>query len=428
MTEVWKLVGTATRGLRAWWSSTMRRLRLGWRAALVRTARLTGAATLGYLLTEWALPGTRPLTAALTALLIVQVTLVGTVTDTARRIVSVVVGVVVAIVFASVFGFSVATLAVLIAASLALGQLLRLGPHLLEVPISAMLVLGVNGAQSAANDRIVETLIGAAAGVVVALLFPPTVRGRTAGAAVEEFAVELADLLEAVATQVPRPVTPEQTSQWLVRARQLSNSTDQIDQLLERARESRRLNPRAAGRPDPGPGLRSGLATLEHCAVALRAFYRSLSDLETETAGEQYLFDPDTRDVFSVLLLELADALRRFGALVRAEADADEGDPGSRADPNQGAMLLAALDSVQEPRARLADLLAVDPREEPELWEQHGAMLAAVGRVLRELDADEHARQRQRAKRLAEDPRGTVVTRLRSAARQVVEIPFRWHD
>lgn len=419
--------GRAMRGLRVWWSSTMRRLRLGWRAALVRNARLTGAATLGYLLAEWTLSGTRPLTAALTALLIVQVTLVGTVADTGRRIVSVVVGVVVAIVFASVFGFGVATLAVLIAASLALGQLLRLGPHLLEVPISAMLVLGVNGAQSAANDRIAETLLGAAAGVLVALLFPPTVQSRTAGAAVEEFAVELADLLEAVVAQVPHPVTAEQTGQWLNRARELSNSVEQIDQLLERAGESRRLNPRAAGRPDPGPGLQSGLATLEHCAVALRAFYRSLSDRGVESAGGSYLFDTDTRDAFAVLLLELADALRRFGALVRAEAD-DEGDPGSRADPKPGALLLAALDAVQEPRARLADLLAVDPRAEPELWEQHGAMLAAVGRVLRELDADEHARQRRRERRLAEDRRATVGTRLRSAARQVAELPFRWHD
>jgi len=404
----------------------MRRLRLGWRAALIRTARLTGAATLGYLLAELLLSGDRPLTAALTALLIVQVTLVGTVTDTARRIVSVFVGVVVAVLFASVFGFNVASLAVLIASSLALGQLLRLGPHLLEVPISAMLVLGVNGAQAAATDRIAETLIGTAAGVMVALAFPPTVKGRTAGAAVEDFAIALAGLLETVGQGLPRPVTAEQTEQWLEQARELSTSTDRIDLLLDRARESRRLNPRAAGRPDPGPGLRSGLATLEHCAVALRGFYRSLADRAAEQSGGRYLYDQDTREAFSVLLLELADALKRFGALVRADADADDQDLGGLADPAPGALLAEALESVQEPRARLADLLAVDPHQDLQLWEQHGAMLAAVGRILRELDADEHARQRQQ--RLTDENRTTVVTRLRTAARHVAELPFRWHD
>jgi hypothetical protein len=428
MVQVWAGGDMAARGVRAWWASTMRRLRQGWQAATIRTARLTGAATLGYVLAQWLLSETRPLTAALTSLLIVQVTLVSTVTDTVRRIVSVVLGVVVAIVFASVFGFSVVSLAVLIAASLGLGLVLRLGPHLLEVPISAMLVLGVNGSHSAATDRIGETLVGAAAGVLVALLFPPTVRGRTAAAAVEEFAIELADLLEAVVHKVPQPVTAEQTQQWLEQARQLSSSTDQIDQILERAKESRRLNPRAAGRPDPGPGLRSGLATLEHCAVALRAFYRSLADRAAEGSDARYLFDRDTSDAFSVLLLELADALRRFGALVRAEAEADDEDVDQGRDPNPGAMLMAALDSVQEPRARLADLLAVDPRADPELWEQHGAMLAAVGRVLRELDAEEHARQRKRQERLVEETKGTVVSRLRTAAKHVAELPFRWND
>ena len=46
------------------------------------------------------------------------------------------------------------SLGVLVAVSILVGQLLRLGPHLLEVPISAMLVLAVGGAEAAATDRI----------------------------------------------------------------------------------------------------------------------------------------------------------------------------------------------------------------------------------------------------------------------------------
>ncbi len=411
----------------------MRRLRLGWRVALTRVARLTGAASAAYVLAGSLLSVTRPLTAALTALLIVQVTLVGTVADTARRILSVVLGVVVAVVFASVFGFSVASLTVLIAAALLLGQLFRLGDHLLEVPISAMLVLGVNGAHSAATDRIAETLVGAAAGVLVSLLFPPTVQGRTASAAVEEFSIELAELLQVVAGEVAWPVTAEQTQRWLEQSRRLSISTDRIDELLDRARDSRRLNPRAAGHRDTGPGLRAGLATLEHCAVALRGFYRSVADRVGPQSGELYLYEPDTRQAFSVLLMELADALKCFGALVRAEADADDDDGDDvdlRGRPTSEVLLAAAVESVQEPRARLAELLAVDPRRDPQEWEQNGAMLAAVGRVLRELDAEEHARQRQRQVLMtrARPSAIQVVTRVRTAAKHFADLPFRWRD
>ncbi len=175
----------------------------------------------------------------MTALLIVQVTLVGTITDTARRILSVVAGVALAIVFSAFVGFSWWSLALLIGASIMVGQVLRLGPHLLEVPISAMLVLAVGG------------------------------------------------LL--------------------------------VDE------------------------------------------------------GEQH---PD----------ELA----------------------------------VALDSAREARAMLTDLLLVDPQADPQLWQLHGALLAAVDRVLRELDVEERARQRERQRRaVAEESTRTAIAveRLRSATK-----------
>ena len=60
-----------------------------------------------------------------------------------QRVLSVVLGVVVAVGFVSVVGLNWWSLGIVVAASIIGGQILRLGPHLLEVPISAMLVLGV---------------------------------------------------------------------------------------------------------------------------------------------------------------------------------------------------------------------------------------------------------------------------------------------
>ena len=116
------------------------------------------------------LPGTVPVIAALTALLVVEVTLFDIVTSGVQRVVSVVAGVMLAVWFSSFVEITWWSLGILVAASIMIGQILRLGPHLVEVPISAMLVLGVGGAEGPASDRIVETLIGAAVGVAVNLL------------------------------------------------------------------------------------------------------------------------------------------------------------------------------------------------------------------------------------------------------------------
>lgn len=392
----------------------LRRLRERGGAGATRVLRLTGAAVAAYVAADLLLSGPRPVLAALTALLIVQVTLVGTLTDTLRRIISVIVGVAIAIGFSIVVGFSAWSLGALIAASLILGQALRLGDHLLEVPISAMLVLAVGASETAASGRISETIVGAGVGLLVNLLFPPAVQTRSAGAAVQAYADDLAGLLERVGEELVDGASAEQAHGWLVEGRAIAGEVPRIDRVLTEAAKSRRLNPRAVGTADTGPDLRTGLDALEHSAVALRSLYRSIADRMREQSDDEQLYDPEVREVFAVLLRDLANALRRFGELVRAEADSAGG--------SREAELAQALDATREARVRLTELLLVDPRDRPDLWELHGALLAAVERVLDELDLDERRRQRER--RLRESQQSTAATvaveRLKAATRAVV--------
>ena len=122
----------------------LRQVRARGPAAVTRAIRLSTAAVVSYVVAQSAVADTRPVTAALTALLIVQVTLVGTLADTLRRILSVLVGVGVAILVASLTGFTWWSLGALVALGILLGQVLRLGAHLMEVPISAMLILAAS--------------------------------------------------------------------------------------------------------------------------------------------------------------------------------------------------------------------------------------------------------------------------------------------
>ncbi len=385
--------------------------------------RLTGAAVASYVVAKAIFPGTQPLTGPLTALLVVQVTLFSTLTTGLRRVLSVVSGVLVAVVFSSVVGLTWWSLGAVVAASIVIGQLLRLREHLLEVPISAMLVLGVGSAETAAAARLTETLIGAAVGVLINVVFPPPLRSRDAGEAVERVALEAAGVLERVADELPAGASTEQAAQWLADFRRIQTYVVRADQSVEAAGDSRRLNPRAVGTLDPQPVLRSGLDALEHSTVSLRALFRSIVD----GVGEgQEGYDEELRGAFAVLLLDLAGCLRAFGALVRAEAGGGREDgvrpdgagdgvrpDGARDDvpvdarpggaqgrlaqpPLAQAPLAEALETLRETRARLTEFLLVDPQQDSDLWELRGSLLAAVARVLAELDVKERSRQRER--------------------------------
>ncbi len=380
--------------------------------------RLTGAATAAYLVAELVLPEPQPLLAPLTALLIVQATLFGTLADSVRRVLSVLAGVAVAMVFSRVVGFSWWSLALLVAASILIGLVLRLGPHLLEVPISAMLILSVSSTGSAADARISETLVGAAVGVLVNVAFPPAVQARTAGAAVEDFANKLAGLLERVANELQQRVTVDDARRWLDEVRRMGQQRATLDALVDQAEESRRLNLRAVGTVDVGADLRSSVDALEHIALSLRAMFRALADRLTDQPPDIELYEEDVRQAFAVLISDLARAVRTYGALVRVEADDEQ--PGELHPEH----LAEALDSVAEARARLAELLLVDPKVEPVVWALHGTLLASIERVLRELDIQERLREHERARRQTRSARlrEQSADRLRSASRQVGEV------
>ena len=403
--------------------SGVRRIQERGPAAVTRALRLSGAAVASYVVALRVVGDPRPVTAALTAVLIVQVTLVGTFADTVRRILSVVVGVGVAIGVSTFAGFTWWSLGALVATSILLGQALRLGPHLLEVPISAMLILAAGGAGIQAVDRVTETLVGALVGLLVNVLFPPSVQTRSAGLAVERFAESMGRLLDRVARSLTEgPVMLDEVRGWLQEARSITNDIVRVDRVLTEAGESRRLNPRAVGTADTTPDLRSGLDALEHSAVALRAVFRSFADgagaaVETpETDGiAEALGDEDLRIAIAVLMSDLAHAVRSFGSLVRAEVD--------EADQPHTAELKAALDAVREARVRVTELLLVDPVEAPGLWQLHGSLLAGFERVLAELDVEERIRRRDRRRREAAElrrPAAQAAERLRSTTRRVV--------
>jgi hypothetical protein len=365
----------------------------------VPATKMTLAAVIAYAAAEPLSHSGKPVLAPLTALLVAQVTLYKTLWTGLRRVVSVVSGVLLAVLFAFVVPLNALTLGAIVAAALVLGALLRLQDELLEVPISAMLVLAVGGVASlpAAESRVFETIIGAVVGVVVSALVAPPVFVRPAGTEVRELALQTAALLCRMADEVDHGYTAEQAVEWLHEARRLDHGISRVDAALLRADESARLNPRtlprAPGRKAFGTvpprrakvTLRTGLDALERVEVAVRGVSRILGDWARD-AGEEQAYDEEIRRRLASTLRAIAKAVDLYGDLVCTEVLG-----GEAKEPALARTLTAAWQEVSD----LSEALRADRRLHEGAWELHGALVAQFGRLLRDIDVDNRVRMRE---------------------------------
>lgn len=350
----------------------------------VQTVRSTAAATLSYVVALRLSSEPVPLTAPLTALLVVQVTLYSTLTTSLRRVNSVVVGVLIAIAFSAVVGLSWWSLALVILASLLVGRVVRVEEFIPEVAISAMLVLGVTQVSDTAWDRVLETLIGAVVGMLFNLFLAPPVWVDTAGDSLEDLARRMRLLLLDVADEFTGAPPVEQAAARLHEARRLDNDVADVDGALRTAEDSLRLNPRVKEGLLHRVVLRTGLDTLEICAVVLRVLARTLTDLAKHRDGEVLLPDRAALAVRETAQYT-ADALVSFAVLVTAR-----GSEGAEAAETRLAGELRAARTCRDDAAdRLLALALADPGR----WQLYGALLAEVDRILDELDPEHRGRR-----------------------------------
>ncbi len=387
-------------------AAQVERFRRGGRSSVLWALRLTTAAVSSYVVASLLFPGTRPLLAPLTALLVVQVTPVSLLASGLDRVVAVVAGVSLAVLFSTVAPLAWWSLAILIASALLVGQALRLRSNLIEVAISAMLVLGVGsfGAEAAGWQRISVTLVGAAVGIAANLLFPPKVAVGDAGQAIDDLADDLSRLLGRAADELGDAEgrcdqVATCAARWLDEARTVTHEIPNVGAALLRAEQGRRLNVRAVGTPDVGPGLRQGLEALEHSAVAIRGVFRAVYDATTDDAWPTDETGTAALATLEQVFREMADGVDAFGALVRVEAQPQRPGTGPEIEG-----VRSALEGLHEARARLNDLMLTDT--DPVLFELTAAVLSTVKRLLREMSLEERVRRQLRL--LARTPRGRL--------------------
>jgi hypothetical protein len=294
-----------------------------------------------------------------------------------------------------------------------------------------MLVLGVTRVASTAWDRVYETLIGAGVGLLFNLLFAPPVWVQSAGVSIEAMARRMGRLFRDIGGEVAGHLPVDRAADRLHEARRVDHDIAAVDASLRQAEDSLRFNPRVREGLLSRVALRTGLDTLEICAVVLRVLSRTLTDLAKQRTDEP-LFPDDVSAELEELFDHVAGAIENFAVLITSQVSAS-------AEAAEEQLAQALIDAARV-RDRTADRLLSGVQAHPRQWQLHGALLAEVDRILDELavekrserlveELDRHAREMsERHPRLA-----MMRRRLsgRNAVRRVsapVRAAFRWQS
>lgn len=276
------------------------------RAPLLQVVK-SAVATIGaWMLAGWLIPGPLPVFAAIAALLVVLPSVNQSFTKAIERSIGVIVGVVIASGLSLLLGPQSWVVLLAIVVAMLVAWVFKATPGMgNQVAISAMLVLAL-GADSPqyALDRIFETLIGVAIGIIVNALIVPPVLTAPARRDVGLLGIEIAASLDRLAEALLSSQTPAQLQGLLLEARLLKPMLNAADASVTTAEESLTLNPRRTPRAE---------------LAEMRRLLTVLSPMTTQVVGMTRAFFDHYDDTLAdePTVHAIAEQLRRAGHDVR---------------------------------------------------------------------------------------------------------------
>ncbi len=313
----------------------------------------------------------QPFLAPWAALLTVHATVFGTFKRGAQQVGATVVGVLVASAAGYVFGVSVVSLGVAVLIGLAAGTVRGLRSEATTAAATAIVVLtaGYSDDGHMVAERLLDTGIGVAVGMLVNVLVWPPLRDRSAAHQIDVIDDRLGQLLCDIAAAL-RNQDARRVDEWIGCADELDHEIGEGWRVVGQARESGRLNPRPATsvRMRATEDFGGVLRRLEQAVAETRSMVQTIGLARVPPAD----WDPAFRDPWLELLGRAGAAVTAADVdglkALRADLDqlAQEMDPGElshRFWPISGALLVnlrnivealgavAGAQPVQVPRA-----------------------------------------------------------------------------
>lgn len=292
-------------------------LRATKRVPILQVAKASIATIAAWLVAGWLIPGPLPVFAAIAALLVVQPSVNQSLGKAIERSIGVILGVVIATGISLAFGQSTWIILVAVVVAMLVAWALKMTPGTSnQVAISAMLVLAL-GASSPeyALDRVLETLIGAAIGIIVNALVVPPVAVAPAREEVARLGAELAASADRLADALAGAQTRPQLEALMIEARLLRPMRDAADAAIAAGEESLTLNPRRSAHREELGALRELVDLLGPIVTQLIGMTRAFAD-----HYDQALHDEPT-------VRAIAEQLRRVAHDVRLAVRIAEPEP-----------------------------------------------------------------------------------------------------
>jgi uncharacterized membrane protein YccC len=289
------------------------------RAPFLQVAKSTIATIAAWLLAGWLIQGPPPVFAAIAALLVVQPSLNQSLTKAIERSIGVIGGVVIASLLGLAFGDVTWVILVAVAVALLAAWALKMSPGTAtQFAISAVLVLALGTTTpDYAVDRVIETLIGAAIGIIVNLVLVPPVLVAPARQKVDALAGELAAALDRLGDALSRPQSAAALEELLLTARLMRPMIAQAETAIADGADSLALNPRSGRHRDDLAELQTRLDQYTPIVTQVIGMTRAVYDR----------YAPDIPDEPSVRAI--AEQLRRAAHDIRLDAPA----PGTPDEP-----------------------------------------------------------------------------------------------
>jgi uncharacterized membrane protein YccC len=292
------------------------------------------------------------------ALLVVHATVYRTFSQGARQVGAAVTGVLLAWAAGTLIGPDVAALGAVVFLGLLLGRSRWLEGEATTAAATALIVLttGFADDQHLLVNRLMDTGIGIAVGLVINVAVWPPLRRRTAIAALDALDDRIGELLVEIADGLVGESPADEVEGWLEATSDLDDELEQAWSHVRQTRESAQLNPRRSARALRNPDVWIVLLRhMEQAVAEIRSIVRTLERI----LGHEHTWDPAFRDGY-------VEAVRRGGRAI------DDADP----------------DAIRDCRAELDRL--VDLRGGtggvPELWPVYGGLVVSLANILEAME------------------------------------------
>jgi len=310
-----------------------------------------------------------------TAVVVVQATVYRSLADGVRRVVAVTAGVMIAGLVGRLLGLNALSLLLIVPSALLAARWRRIGDRAADIVTTAVLMLSY-GASTAheqyLRDYVIQTAMGALAGVVVNLVIPPPLQVRRSYGLVKDLTQDAAALLCRIADGLSEGYDTSDVRDWQKEADGLDGRLGDAADAVRRGVESRRFNVRRwrSRVPAPhryGPMLRAMRLVMPSISSIIRALDRPADE-------EEHGSEAAVSQAFA----------RSYAGLLRLTADtiAAQGQSPADSDTVARRQVNRSLEKAARIHERVTGLVQAGELSHPKSWAVSGSLLVDAERIL----------------------------------------------